>query len=244
MSDIAVHDWILDSGAFSRLTPHKRAGVNYAPKGHMPVEEYVQHIERWSRCGNLLAAVAQDYMCESFVLCSCKHMGFSDGTVEHHQRLTIERYDALMALSPSVPIMPVLQGFEPSEYVQHLHDYGDRLAHGAWVGVGSVCKRNYDSQEVARILIPIKAERPDLRLHGFGLKNKALSNATVSELLYSSDSQAASFGARMARANGDTAQSANDPVMALAYANAIDAIDPQNTPVQMMLVLKNDNEPV
>ncbi len=41
----------------------------------------------------------------------------------------------------------------------------------------------------------IKTARPDLRLHGFGVKLTALSNPFVRENLESSDSMAWSFGA-------------------------------------------------
>jgi hypothetical protein len=37
-------------------------------------------------------------------------------TVADHQRLTIERYDALLAEDTGVYIMPVLQGYSPAEY--------------------------------------------------------------------------------------------------------------------------------
>ena len=140
-------------------------------------------------CGQLLAAVSQDYMCEPVIL---EQTGLS---IEEHQRLTIERYDALSTLV-SVPLMPVLQGFRVNDYLKHIDNYGTRLSLGAWVGVGSVCKRNARPQEVADILAAIKNKRPDLKLHGFGLKLTALESRKVRELLYSSDSMAWSYPAR------------------------------------------------
>jgi hypothetical protein len=64
-----------------------------------------------------------------------------------------------------------------------------------WVGVGSVCKRSGKPDAIEAVLRAIKAERPDLRLHGFGLKLTALGNPYVRENLESSDSMAWSFGA-------------------------------------------------
>ena len=122
-----VGNWILDSGAFTRISSGKE---------HLPIDQYASAIEQWSKCGNLQAAVSQDYMCEPFIL------EITGLTVDDHQRLTIERYDALMATNPSVYILPVLQGFTPEEYQSHIQQYGKRLTLGAWVGVGSVCKRN------------------------------------------------------------------------------------------------------
>lgn len=76
---------------------------------------------------------------------------------------------------------------------------GDRLLFGQWVGVGSICKRNSRPAEVADILASIHNKRPDLRLHGFGIKLTALENKAVRDLLYSCDSMAWSYPARFGR---------------------------------------------
>lgn len=177
-----VNDWILDSGAFTELNRYGR--YRFSP------EVYFRQVRRWARLGTLRAAVSQDYMCEPFVL---RRTGL---TVADHQRLTIARYETLLSLGPTVTIMPVLQGYEEGEYLRHLRDYGRLLAPGAWVGVGSVCKRNSRPGQVARILQVIHRARPDLRLHGFGLKTTALTLPLVVRHLYSCDSMAWSFAAR------------------------------------------------
>lgn len=125
-----VGEWIMDSGAFSTIA--KNGGY---PE---PVSAYADQIRRWKANGILLAAVAQDYMCESAQLAK------TGLTVPEHQQLTVERYDALLAANTGVYIMPVLQGFAPADYVRCIRLYGDRLTHGMWVGVGSICKRNGD----------------------------------------------------------------------------------------------------
>lgn len=182
-SPFPVGDWIMDSGAFTTLNTH--GGYPF------PVAEYAAQIRRWAGNGNLLAAVAQDFMCEPFML---EKTGL---TVPDHQRLTIERYEALMREDVGgVYVMPVLQGYEPGEYVAHVRAYGDRLGQGAYVGVGSVCKRNANAQTVEGVLWAIKQERPDLRLHGFGLKTTALRSSLVFDLLESADSMAWSYAAR------------------------------------------------
>lgn len=152
-SGFEVGDWIMDSGAFTQITRHGEFTMTPA--------EYAWEIHRWSRNGNLLAAVAQDYMCEPFVT------RITGKTVVEHQRMTIERYDALMAEKPGVTILPVLQGLMPSDYARHVGMYDDRLGKGAWVGVGSVCKRNGTPVQVKAVLSAIKEVRPDARLHGF-----------------------------------------------------------------------------
>jgi hypothetical protein len=203
--------WIMDSGAFT--TVNKHGGY---PEG---VEEYAEIIRRFAKCGHLMAAVAQDYMCEPFVL---ERTGL---TVADHQRLTIERYDALIQCDTAgVPIMPVLQGYDPADYADHVRQYGHRLTPGMWVGVGSVCKRNRNPGSVVAVLEAIHAVRPDLRLHGFGVKITALRNQRVRELFHSSDSMAWSFAARINGRDG------NDIGEAIRYAAKVD-----NQPVQHVL---------
>ncbi|HEY8360625.1 MAG TPA: hypothetical protein VIL30_24480, partial [Ramlibacter sp.] len=137
-----VTDWIMDSGAFTEISTHGRYRHDVAA--------YAAEIRRWKANGNLLAAVSQDWMCEPFIV---KKTGL---TVERHQQLTIERYDALLAEDTGVYILPVLQGFDPADYARHVAMYGGRLAAGMWVGVGSVCKRNGDPRAVAAVLLAIK----------------------------------------------------------------------------------------
>lgn len=205
-SRFLVNNWILDSGAFTRIT---------SKKGHLPVKKYAKEIKRWSTNGNLLAAVSQDYMCESFVL------EITGLTIEDHQRLTIHRYKLLKReidkLECNTYLMPVLQGFTVNEYLNHLKQYGDTLKQGMWVGVGSVCKRNSSPAMIEAILLAIKKKRPDLQLHGFGIKKTALSSGLVNELLYSADSQAHSFGASGQRKYAN----ASNPMYAKQYAEKL-----------------------
>lgn len=184
-----VGDWIMDSGAFTEISKHGRY--------RMPVSDYAAQIRRWKDNGNLLAAVTQDYMCEPHILAKTGLM------VAEHQRLTIERYDALVAEDTGVYILPALQGWHPHEYAEHVRQYGERLPHGAWVGVGGVCKRQGDPNAIAAVLLAIKRERPDLRLHGFGVKTTALQSGLIQELLYTADSMAWSFAARIMGRNGN-----------------------------------------
>ena len=178
-----VNDWILDSGAFTTI--ERDGGFRDPPR------LYAAHIRHWSRNGRMLAAVSQDYMCEPFMLAR------TGMTVADHQRLTIERYDALLSHDlAGAYLMPVLQGYEPPEYARHVDAYGERLGLGAWVGVGSVCKRNARPLSVRAVLDAIHAVRPDLRLHGFGLKTTALGNPVIRNALHSADSMAWSFAAR------------------------------------------------
>ncbi|MGV1768773.1 DUF7221 family queuine tRNA-ribosyltransferase-like protein [Agrobacterium vitis] len=188
---IICPDVLVDSGAFTELFLHGRYRHG--------VEDYAAVLYRLYTTGvvNITAAVAQDYMCEPFILAK------TGLTIEEHQRLTIERYDSLVAelerlFEGPVPfhIMPVLQGFAPRDYVNHIRLYGDRLKPGMWVGVGSVCKRQGDPRAIIAVLQGIASERPDLLLHGFGVKITSLLHAGVRALLATADSMAWSFAAR------------------------------------------------
>lgn len=208
-SGFMANDWILDSGAFSTILQHG----GYP----LPVEEYAREIRQWCTNGNLLAAVAQDYMCEPHML---EKTGLS---LAEHQRLTIERYDGLLSCATGVYIMPVLQGQNPPDYVQHLCDYGSRLELGAWVGVGTVCKRK-SPRDIVPVLLAIKALRPDLRLHGFGVKLTGLTSGLVRELLYSADSMAWSFAARREGRNRNDWREAvayGDRIMSMPYQRVL-----------------------
>jgi hypothetical protein len=192
--DFAVGDWIMDSMGFSELNREQDLDKNGGPIPNdyrVSVAEYAEGIRRWKRCGNLLAAVSQDYMCEQIILDK------TGMTIGEHQQKTVARYDELLRCATGVYIMPVLQGYKPNDYVHHLEMYGSRLAKGAWVGVGSICKRNGNRHAIESVLLAIHQARPDLRLHGFGLKVTALRSGIVDQLLYSADSMAWSLQARM-----------------------------------------------
>lgn len=252
-SSFAVGDWIMDSGAFTEISAHGRYRHGVA--------EYAAEIRRWAGNGRLLAAAAQDWMCEDVVL---KRAAISEGTLpapagfDHkdphafrklgtvpwahegqreqqllaHQVRTIERYDALVSSGTAgVHVLPVLQGYAPEDYVRHVAMYGDRLPHGAWVGVGSVCKRNGDPAAISAVLLAVKGVRSDLRLHGFGLKKTALGDPLVRSLLETADSMAWSYAARREGRN------ANDWREAVRWTMAI-----TERPIQQLLDLLGATE--
>jgi hypothetical protein len=209
-----VNDWILDSGAFSQ--------INMAGKFSMSAEEYACQIKRWNRCGKLVGAVCQDWMCEPFILERTRK------TILEHQALTTESFAQLSLLCPEIYILPVLQGYCAEDYCEHIEYYGNLLIPGAWVGVGSICKRNARPGVIEDILAAIKSVRPDLRLHGFGLKISALKNGTVRSLLESSDSMAWSLANRLAGHQ-------NDPRRALDYQKRVEKMLAQPAYAQMTL---------
>lgn len=194
-------EWILDSGAFTSIS--KDGEYSETP------EEYARSIARWAS-PRLKGVVAQDYMCEPHILAK------TGLTVLEHQLKTRERYVRFrdewerIRQERQVPkeqwpvVIPVLQGWTREDYELHLALYGDLLEPGAWVGVGSVCKRQGRVAIIEEILGAIKRIRPDLRLHGFGVKLQALRSKIVQALLYSADSMAWSFSARKQKRDGNS----------------------------------------
>lgn len=214
-SDFGANDWILDSGAFSIIQRHR----GYPESESVAV--YAAQIRRWRTSGNLLAAVAQDYMCGPDAL------ALTGLSVAEHQRLTIERYDALVAERTGVYILPVLQGWRPRDYAAHIRQYGRRLKHNAWVGVGSIVKRNVEPRAIRGVLDAIRAERPDLRLHGFGIKVTSLAVRDIQDALFTADSMSWSFQARMSwmkrdRGKGGIAHGVHELRFAKAFVQRIE----------------------
>jgi hypothetical protein len=183
---------LVDSGAFTELLLYGAYRTSVAA--------YASELRRLHGLGvvRIAAAVAQDFMCEPFMLAKT---GLS---LADHQRMTIERFDQLAAEDLPFPVMPVLQGYAAVDYQAHTLAYGDRLAPGAWVGVGSVCKRNGAPGQIVAVLSAVHAVRPDLRLHGFGVKKTALQHAGVRHLLHSADSMAWSYAARKQGRDGNS----------------------------------------
>jgi hypothetical protein len=136
---LGCKELLLDSRAFMTLKIHKQ--FTRTP------EQYALSATRIAQLVDTLIVVTQDYMCEPFMLAQ------TGLTIPEHQRLTIERYDAIrVALPAHIPMMPVLQGYLPEQYARHIADYGARLARDMHVGVGSVCKRNASPREIGAVL--------------------------------------------------------------------------------------------
>lgn len=216
---------LIDSGAFTEL--HRHGGYRHG------VDQYAAELHRLHVVGvvKIAAAVAQDYMCEPFMLAK------TGLTTSDHQRLTIERFDALVLELERLfggrcpfAVMPVLQGYAPADYVRHVTMYGDRLEGGMWVGVGSICKRNGAPDQIMTVLEGIHRARPDLRLHGFGVKLTSIAHPGIRDLLTTADSMAWSFAARR------QGRDANSWLEAKSFASLIDSLASRpDEPWQMSL---------
>ena len=175
--------WACDSGGFTELSMFG--------KWVTTPTEYVDHLERFNNeIRSLDWAAPQDYMCEPQMLTK------TNKSIQEHQHLTCQNYLVLKTLAPHLPIIPVLQGWMPDDYLHHAgmySTYGIILDEQSVVGIGSVCRRT-KVEGMKQVFEQLTQDR--LRLHGFGLKQDGIK--LFGSNLYSSDSMAWSFTARAA----------------------------------------------
>ncbi|VVJ22680.1 Uncharacterised protein [Amycolatopsis camponoti] len=177
----ATHPWAVDSGGFSELSLYGR--------WRSDARSYVAAVRRYAEeIGNLEWAAPQDWMVEAAVRA---RTGLS---VRAHLQRTVRNYLQLRDLAPELPIIPIVQGDQVTDYHRCADLYerhGVDLAALSLVGVGSVCRRSHTG-EVERIVRSLHAR--GLVLHCFGVKILGL--ARYGEAIASSDSAAWSFSGR------------------------------------------------
>lgn len=173
--------WCLDSRGFSELREHGQWTIS--------ARDYAAAAWRYAQdIGRLQWAAPQDWMCEPLIR---RKTGLS---IAEHQARTIASVLELRSLEPRVQWVPVLQGWELGDYLEHVEGYaraGFDLLREPIIGVGTLCRRQATS-EAENIVQALR--RLKLRLHGFGLKILGLQQ--VGGLLDSADSMAWSFNAR------------------------------------------------
>lgn len=182
----ARRPWRQDSRGFTCIT--KTGRHEHTPR------EYAQYTRRnLLEVGQLEVASIQDWMCEEVAL---RATGL---TIAEHQRRTVRSLLDLQDVAPDLPWMPVLQGWEPDDYLRHLYAYGragvDLLSYPL-VGVGSVCRR-HSGADAARVVLRIAKALPGIRIHAFGFKMTGLRE--VAHVIASADSLAWSYEAWKSR---------------------------------------------
>jgi hypothetical protein len=205
----AACDVLLDSGGFSELQRHGRWRSTPA--------QFLDQIERAITTlgpDRVVGVAAQDWMCEDLIIYGgrTKDGAFvgtrrvidpdrvmtRDELVVEHQRRTVDNFTELRRLAPgwlARKIFPVVQGYELGEHVACARRYaaaGVDLAAEPIVGVGSICRRQADTEAAAII-----GSLHDLglrNLHGFGVSGGGL--ALYGRQLRRADSMAWSYAAR------------------------------------------------
>jgi hypothetical protein len=177
--------WALDSGAFTEVSDCGRFQTSAV--------EYAAAVRRYSsEIGQLLFASPQDWMCEPAV------RAVTNFSVRAHQTRTIDNYIELMSIDPTLPWVPVVQGWGLTEYWRHVEQYearGIHLDQLPRVGVGSVCRRKTGRPGAsASMIVYSLAAGWGLKLHGYGIAADELSKC--GGMLLSADSMAWSAAAR------------------------------------------------
>ena len=216
--------WVLDSGGYTELSLHGAWQTD--------ARTYVAAVERYAdEMGHMAWAAIQDWMCKPWIL---KKSGL---TVAEHQYRSVTSYLELMLRAPHIAWCPVLQGWEPADYLRHVDMYeraGVALRSLPVVGIGSVCRRQ-GTRGAIDLLVRLRSE--GIRLHGFGLKTTALQS--LASFLESSDSMAWSYQAwkRKLRCGDPPATCANHMHRALEWRD--DVLASLNTvPFQLGLPLE------
>src|SRR6266702_2590824 len=105
----ALGPWALDSGGFTELAKY---GGWRTSEG-----EYLEAVARYAEeIGHLQWAAPMDWMCEPFMLAR------TGRSVADHQATTVENYLALRQAAPSLPFVPVLQGWTLADYLLRTSD--------------------------------------------------------------------------------------------------------------------------
>ncbi|WP_211245902.1 DUF7221 family queuine tRNA-ribosyltransferase-like protein [Actinomadura oligospora] len=171
----------LDSGGFTEISLNGKWVT--AP------EQYTEAVVRYTeQAGPFDFISPQDWMCEPSMV---ERTGLS---VREHQHRTVANYLTLRELAPSLPWMPVVQGWSLPDYVYCVELYasaGVDLGAMPRVGLGSVCRRQ-STGEIGHITATLAGL--GLRLHGFGVKTQGLARYGLH--LASADSMAWSYSAR------------------------------------------------
>lgn len=178
----AVRSWALDSGGFTQII---RSG-----RYETTPEEYARGVRRLANeVGGLVFAVVQDWPCQDMAL------AMTGLTVQEHMNRTVRSTVRLLELDATLPWTPVLTGITADDYLRCADMHfaaGVDLTAFERVCVGALVGRPHVSQ----VSIIQACGRLGLRLHGLGIKGRALEH--VAPLLASADSISWSLYARRA----------------------------------------------
>lgn len=190
--------YAVDSSGFSMLQKHGRWTIT--------PERYVHQLRRYrDELGPFEWAAQQDWMCEDPIrlggVWNGQQFAGTGLTVAQHQDLSDRNYHELRDLDSSLPIIYVVQGQRPDDYLRHRDLAASRgvdLTTHSLVGVGSVCRRQHTGE--AGVILSRLHREGITRLHGFGFKIDGL--LAHGHLLTSADSMAWSIDGRRWKGRG------------------------------------------
>ena len=179
----------IDSGGFySSMTSRKYIRTD---------DEYLQYVEKIMPDYFAL----RDYPCEPELL---KKHGL---TVKQNIQRTVDNHITLLDMLPNYCInaqpVPVIQGWEASDYIDCIDAFQDQGLMSNYMAIGSVCRRTA-VRNIQKIIVSVRDAIPSwIRLHGFGIKLTALKDLAIYNALYSVDSGAWDYQARWKKFRGE-----------------------------------------
>lgn len=157
--------WAIDSGGWSELSMYGRYSVT--------ARQYTAEVRTWTACvGKPDFVACLDWLCDP------PSVSKTQLSVKEHQKRTTDSYLELMRLDPTIPWMPVLQGWTAFEYFQHFEEYGRRgvdLTKLPIVGVGSIFVKGRGYAVLEAVLESLCVM--GVKCHGFGFKQRELKQA-------------------------------------------------------------------
>jgi hypothetical protein len=173
--------WALDCGGFTEID--KFGEYTFTP------QEYARDVVRFKEWGGLDFCASMDFPCSPLPL---EKSGL---TMQDHQRLTVENFQVLREVFLGDLVKPVLQGWEPDDYLRHIEQYADAgydLTTETPVFIGSLVRGSGTTNQVTSIVRRVADQ--GLQLHALGVKGQAL--VWLSQVVYSADSMAWASAAR------------------------------------------------
>ena len=180
--------WALDCGGFTEID--KFGEYTFSP------QEYAQDVVRFAEWGGLDWCASMDYPCSPLPL---EKSGL---TIAEHQRLTVENFQVLREVFLGALVKPVLQGWEPDDYLRHVEQYeaiGYDLTKEVPVAIGSLVRGAGTTAQVTAIVRRVH-EATGIQMHALGVKGQALQ--WLSQIVWSADSMAWASTARSWNAKG------------------------------------------
>lgn len=167
---------ILDSGGFTEIGKHGEYSFSK--------EYYFDKIDNKIHPD---VFVCMDWMCEPGQI---RKSGLS---VEEHIKKTVSNASEILNEydGKSEP-MVVIQGWEIEDYLHCIDRLKEQDCIVERMGIGSICREG-QKDRVKNIILSIKDELPNVKLHGFGIKKTFLKDKEIVDALYSSDSFAWSW---------------------------------------------------
>lgn len=170
---------LLDSGGFVFISKHGRYTSSLV--------KYLAFVRK----NNPDLFVSQDWTCDPL---SIERTGL---TVEEHIHRTVDNAIQIwgrLTEEEQKKFIPVIQGWDVKDYLECIDLYRQSGIEITYYGLGSLVRKNCDS-DIARIISRVSEELgPDIKLHGFGVKVGVINR--LHNHLTSIDTQAGMFYAK------------------------------------------------